>query len=103
MLINIDQLKILFEVNNENVGLTREELCKTLSNLSREEWKELVEELDWDCELCGEIILSLDHEFLIALKCNHTFHFACLEKFRNIKGNQCPICKKGYSPTHDDI
>ena len=49
-------------------------------------------EEDEDCAICGE---SMQCKFTHNLKCNHTFHYECLQKtFINSKHNRCPYCRK---------
>ena len=49
-------------------------------------------EADEDCAICGE---SMQCKFTHTLKCNHGFHYECLQKaFVSTKHNRCPYCRK---------
>jgi hypothetical protein len=50
------------------------------------------------CSICGE---DFKNEYCHTLKCNHKFHYNCLQlTFKNLRCNHCPYCrgKNNYLP-----
>jgi len=46
-----------------------------------------------DCDICGE---PHKHKYVITLKCNHSFHYECIQKSflcDRKRKNSCPLCR----------
>ena len=56
--------------------------------------KEDIEEDIEECSICGD---ELSIKYKHTLKCNHTFHYECLQKsLKFSKKNNCPICRDKF-------
>jgi len=49
---------------------------------------------EYDCSICLEKII--DHKILFDLPCKHKFHLHCIEQWRNMNKNTCPLCRTHF-------
>lgn len=56
--------------------------------------KIIYEQEEYDCSICLEKII--DHKILSNLPCDHKFHLHCIEQWRVMNKNTCPLCRTEF-------
>lgn len=52
------------------------------------------EQEEYDCAICLEKII--DHKVLSNLPCEHKFHLLCIEQWKVMNKNTCPLCRTEF-------
>lgn len=79
-----------FIIDNSN-GKNQIELKEKCNKCDK---KIIYEQEEYDCSICLEKIV--DHKILSNLPCEHKFHLHCIEQWKVMNKNTCPLCRKEF-------
>ena len=95
---SLNQINEINQINNNNINNNEEELVD--NNINKISWlkreragKSIIKKYgkDCTCSICLETIKR--KEDINITKCNHIFHYKCIEKSINKHGLDCPNCR----------
>jgi len=78
----------IIDNSNEDDKIELKEKCTKCNN------NILYDQIEHECSICLEKII--DHKILYNLKCNHKFHIHCIQQWKNMNKNTCPLCRKPF-------
>lgn len=78
----------IIDNSNEKHQIELKEKCNKCDK------KIIYEQEEYDCSICLEKII--DHKILSNLPCEHKFHLHCIEQWRVMNKNTCPLCRTEF-------